>query len=61
MSGDERIGTQIAGYRIQSLLGRGGMGVVYRAEHVTLERPAALKILGGELARRRLAARPVHP
>ncbi|MGH2778056.1 MAG: serine/threonine-protein kinase [Actinomycetota bacterium] len=51
MSGDERIGTQIAGYRIQSLLGRGGMGVVYRAEHVTLERPAALKILAGELAR----------
>ena len=51
MSGDERIGTQIAGYRIQSLLGRGGMGVVYRAEHVTLERPAAVKILAGELAR----------
>lgn len=51
MSRDERIGTQVAGYRVQSLLGRGGMGVVYEAEHVTLQRPAALKLLSGELAR----------
>ena len=39
------IGSQIAQYRIDGLLGRGGMGEVYRAFDTTLNRPVALKML----------------
>jgi serine/threonine protein kinase len=45
MANDRRIGTELGGYRIVEPLGRGGTSVVYRAEHVRLERPAALKLL----------------
>jgi hypothetical protein len=44
------IGTQLAGYRIDGVLGRGGMGVVYRATELALERPVALKLIAPELA-----------
>jgi predicted Ser/Thr protein kinase len=45
-----RIGTEIAGYRVESLLGRGGMSVVYLAEHVRLGRRVALKLLAPMLS-----------
>jgi serine/threonine-protein kinase len=48
---DTRIGSEIAGYRVEALLGRGGMSVVYLVEHMRLGRKAALKVLAPELAR----------
>ncbi|MFG2788044.1 serine/threonine-protein kinase [Streptomyces sp. NPDC048419] len=45
------IGRQVAGYRIEREIGRGGMAVVYRAQDLRLERTVALKLLAPELAR----------
>jgi serine/threonine-protein kinase len=50
MSSTTRIGTTVAGYRLEKLLGRGGMSVVYLAEHVRLGRKVALKLLSPALS-----------
>jgi DNA-binding beta-propeller fold protein YncE/predicted Ser/Thr protein kinase len=70
--GEPAIGSTLGGYRIESLIARGGMGVVYRATQLALERPVALKVIAAELAGKegfrerflresRLAARLDHP
>jgi serine/threonine protein kinase len=47
---DERIGTEIAGFRIESVLGQGGMGTVYVAEQSSPTRKVVLKLLRAELS-----------
>ena len=45
-----QIGSTFAGYRVESVLGRGGMGVVFRAEQARLGRMVAIKVIAPELA-----------
>lgn len=69
---DEFIGQVINNFEIQEVVGRGGMGVVYRAWHPELERHAAIKVMRPELVNEhdsyerflqeaRTAARLEHP
>jgi predicted Ser/Thr protein kinase len=43
-------GRIIAGYRIEGLLGKGGMGSVYRATQLSMNRPVAFKVLAARFA-----------
>jgi hypothetical protein len=44
------VGGQLGNYLIDSVIGRGGMSVVYRAKHSRLGMPVALKVLAPELS-----------
>lgn len=70
--GEPAIGSTLGGYRIEALIARGGMGVVYKATHLALDRQVALKVIARELAEKegfrerflresRLAASLDHP
>jgi DNA-binding beta-propeller fold protein YncE len=48
--GEPEIGSTLAGYRLDALIARGGMGVVYRAIHLALDRPVALKVIARHLS-----------
>jgi serine/threonine protein kinase len=50
MSGLPLVGDEFASYRVRSVLGRGGMSVVYQAENLRLSSVIALKVLAPELA-----------
>lgn len=54
-------GEEVGGYRLIEPIAEGGMAIVWRAQHIALERPAALKIVRADLTadaefRRRFAA-----
>lgn len=47
-----RLGERLNSYMIHNILGEGGMGVVYKGEHVLLKKPVAIKVLHERFARR---------
>ena len=44
-------GSTFAGYEVESIVGAGGIGILYRARQVRLDRPVALKLVEPEVAR----------
>jgi serine/threonine-protein kinase len=46
-----RLGHTVGNYRLDKILGRGGMGTVYSGEHVYIKKPVAVKVLHPQFAR----------
>lgn len=53
----EKLSELLPQYRVEELIGRGGMGAVYRATQLVLERPVAIKILPAEMAEQEFLVR----
>jgi tRNA A-37 threonylcarbamoyl transferase component Bud32 len=51
-SGDPLIGIEVDRYRIIRRIGEGGMGIVYEAEHIVIEKKVALKVLRDDFSNR---------
>ena len=49
-STDASVGSEFLGYRIEALVGRGGMGIVYHAHDPRLKRSVAFKLIAPEFA-----------
>lgn len=58
--GDSSIGQVIDGFRILEVLGKGGMGVVYKAEDLALSRTVAIKMIAPELSSNETFLRRFH-
>ncbi|MFQ5653633.1 MAG: serine/threonine-protein kinase, partial [Planctomycetota bacterium] len=52
---EDLVGGVLGGCRIEKILGRGGMGIVFLAQQLTVGRPIALKVIPGQILRERQA------
>ena len=50
MGRDPLLGSRIDDYEVQSIIGTGAMGIVYRVQHAVIGKPAALKVLKPDYA-----------
>ena len=57
MNTDELAGLELEHYRLDHVLGKGGMGVVYTGEDQALRRPVAIKVLAPQWLEHQTARR----